>query len=64
MPFRWNYGGPSWATAAYDASATGAIRLPLGAERLIAGGDSESTGTYRALRVLPGLDGDGTRHQA
>ena len=63
MPFRWSYGGPSWATAAYDASATGAVRLPLGSDRLTAG-DSESTGTYRSLRALPGLDGDGTRHQA
>lgn len=63
MPFRWGYGGPSWAAAAYDSSATGAIRLPLGADRLVSG-DSESTGTYRSLRVLPGLDGDGTRHLA
>ena len=27
----------------------------------MAGGDSESTGTYRTLSVVPGMDGDGTR---
>jgi hypothetical protein len=63
MPFRWNYGGPSWAVTTFDASSTLSIRLPLGADRLFAGGNSESTGTYRSLRVVPGLDGDGTRGQ-
>ncbi len=63
MPFRWNYGGPSWAMSTFDASSTLSVRLPLGADRLMAGGDSESTGTYRTLRVVPGMDGDGTRGQ-
>jgi hypothetical protein len=45
----------------FDASSTLSVRVPLGADRLMAGGDSESTGTYRTLRAVPGMDGDGTR---
>lgn len=59
MPFSWNYGGPNWAVAGFDSSATGTFRLPLGNDRLLAG-DSESTGTYRSLQVVR-PETDGTR---